>query len=285
VQEFAMKSEETTRDPTEDELFTEAVYSRLLDLAASKYQFCDFHQRVNRPLVIWRHDVDYSPHRALALAKIEAARRLRCIYHILLTGRYYNLFEPEIVSIFRQIAKLGHEIGLHFDMDSFGESESVTVAQLDERIAFERHVIKTLVGVDVRTMSFHNYHLNRDRIHERSEICGMINIAAPAFAGEFLYVSDSNGIWRHRGLEDVLTGPALPRLHVLTHPEWWTPEPMAPSARLRRSIEGRARANSRLYLYQLARDGRLESIGERIGLTKAEMDDACADVHSRHDVG
>jgi hypothetical protein len=98
----------------------------------------------------------------------------------------------------------------------------------------------------------------------------MISAAAPAFR-DFAYVSDSNGIWRYRKLEEVLSAPPVPKLQVLTHPEWWTPEPLAPFARLRRSINGRAAANLQLYLYQLERDGRLDSIGHRIGLTEADL--------------
>jgi hypothetical protein len=30
------------------------------------------------------------------------------------------------------------------------------------------------------------------------------------------------------------------RLHVLTHPEWWVPEPMSPRDRIARAIDGRA---------------------------------------------
>jgi hypothetical protein len=258
------------RDTAEDALFTEDAYERLLGLAAEKYQFCGFGEEPDRPLVIWRHDVDYSPHRALALARIETRRRLKCVYHLLVTSRYYNILEAEIVAIFRTIAELGHEIGLHFDMDSFGESGSLSSEQLDERIVFERGIVENLLGVELRSMSFHNYTINQDRIHERERICGMINAAAPAFRG-FAYVSDSNGIWRYRKLEEALSGPAVPRLQVLTHPEWWTPEPLAPYARLRRSIDGRAAANLQLYLYQLERDGRLDSIDQRIGLTEADI--------------
>lgn len=267
----------------EDVSFTEAAYGRLLELAAKNYRFCGFGEGVARPFVIWRHDVDYSPHRALALAQIEARLRVRCVYHVLITSRYYNFLEAEIVQIFRTIAGLGHEIGLHFDMDVFGETATLSVEQLDERIQFEQSVIERLLGITVGSMSFHNYTINQDRIHERDHICGMINASSPAFR-EFSYVSDSNGIWRYRKLEDVLTGPVVPRLQVLTHPEWWTPEPLTPFARLRRSIYGRYRANLKLYLYQLRRDGRLKIIGERIGLTELELERALDQPHRGDDV-
>jgi hypothetical protein len=46
------------------------------------------------------------------------------------------------------------------------------------------------------------------------------------------------------------------RLHLLTHPAWWTPEPMAPSARIDRAILGRARKVRADYGAILAAGGR-----------------------------
>lgn len=249
----------------EHALFTEREYALLLDLAKSKYAFCGHNEFSDGPSVFWRHDVDHSAHRSLALAKLEAHRGLRCAYHLLLTSRYYNIFEPEIGAIFREIAALGHEIGLHFDMDVFGETGAASDPQMEQRIALERNVIESVVGVSVRSMSFHNYAMNRERLNERETIGGLFNCGSTNFIQKFKYVSDSNGIWRYERLRNVLEQPAFLRLHVLTHPEWWTPEPMPPMERLRRIVDGRAKANFDLYSYQLRRDGRFASIGDRIG--------------------
>ena len=256
----------------EHALFTEREYAALLDLAKEKYAFCGYDEFPDKPSVFWRHDVDHSAHRSLALAKLEAERGLRCAYHLLLTSRYYSIFEPEIGVIFREIAALGHEIGLHFDMDAFGETEAPSGAQMEQRIALEKNVIESIVGVSVRSMSFHNYVMNRERLNEREMIGGLFNCGSPPFVQQFKYVSDSNGIWRYDRLRDVLEQPPFPRLHVLTHPEWWTPDPMPPIARLRRIVDGRAKANFDLYAYQLRRDGRFATIGERIGATSLPGD-------------
>jgi hypothetical protein len=37
------------------------------------------------------------------------------------------------------------------------------------------------------------------------------------------------------------------RLQVLTHPEWWVPEPMSPRERVARAIDGRARRQHARY--------------------------------------
>jgi len=51
------------------------------------------------------------------------------------------------------------------------------------------------------------------------------------------------------------------RLHLLTHPDWWTPDGMAPSERIDRAILGRARRIRGEYDRRLALGGRLNVIG------------------------
>ena len=67
---------------------------------------------------------------------------------------------------------------------------------------------------------------------------------------------ESNGFWRHRRLRDVLEAAEDERLHVLTHPVWWTPEPVSPRMRITRCIEGRAAKQHQWYDDLLAREGR-----------------------------
>ena len=253
-----------------DAEFTEANYRRLLVLAAERYAFCDYGQEVrDRRSVAWRHDVDYSPHRALALARLENTQGLHCIYHVLVTGRYYSVFEPEIAEIFGAIAGLGHSLGLHFDLDVLGEQAAVDADAVLRRIALEKEILEAVTGEQLRSMSFHNYGLNQGRLLEQETIFGMTNIAATSVRSRYKYVSDSNGIWRFDRLEDVL-GQDHHRLHVLTHPEWWTPTAMSPLDRLDRCIAGRARAGRSLYVGLLKRDGRYADIASRIGFGEGD---------------
>lgn len=251
--------------------FTEAAYANLLDRAAVRYRFIDYSVEVRENVCIWRHDIDYSPHRARALARIEAARKLRCIYHVLLDSSHYNIFEPKIVGILKEIAGMGHEIGLHFDWDVFDRPASITEQQAHERIFFEKGVVQTVLNVPVRSISFHNHALNTDHVMGTDTICGMLNAAAPRIQDQFKYCSDSNGIWRYDRLHDLLSGHPIPRLHVLTHPVWWVPEPMRPVDRFRRAVDGHAEANMRFYLGLMKRDGRLAGIAKRLGIDSVTL--------------
>ncbi len=256
----------------EENDFTESNYGRLLQLAASKYRFESYGAAPDSPFVIWRHDVDYSPQRALAFAKIEARLGLRCIYHVLASSRYYNILEPDTGGVVRQIAALGHDIGLHFDMDVVLESGAVSQEQILDRIELEKRLIEAVAGAPVTTMSFHNYVLHRSRLDRAEEICGMLNSSTKTYQDGYKYVSDSNGIWRFDRLEDVLSEPPFPRLHVLTHPVWWTPEPMPPVMRLHRVVDGRAKANYEFYAAVMERDGRFKALAERLGFPAAPHD-------------
>lgn len=248
--------------------FTEGNYCRLLKLARMKYRFASLGAELEEPFVIWRHDIDYSPHRALAFAKLEASLGVRCVYHVLVSSRYYNVFEPETAAILRQLAMLGHEVGLHFDMDVVVAGATVDRNQVLSRIALEKNIVESIAGVVVRTMSFHNYVLHEAHLSKAEVICGMLNSSADCLRQGYKYVSDSNGIWRYDRLEDILQAGPFPRLQVLTHPIWWTPEPMSPVQRLRRVVEGRARANFDFYENVMKRDGRFESLADRLGFAE-----------------
>ena len=77
-------------------------------------------------------------------------------------------------------------------------------------------------------------------------VAGMVNVYCAEIRSRFTYVSDSNGIWWRGRLGDILqNGPD--KLHVLTHPEWWTPEAMSPRERIARCIDGRARSQHVVY--------------------------------------
>lgn len=255
--------------------FTQSKYTEILCKAAEKYHFNGSDLSGDVPVACWRHDIDYSPHRALAMARFEANLGLRCVYHILPSSRYYNILEPEITTILRAIVAFGHEIGLHFDADVLGEGDRLE--HLLKRIEIERGLLMSLLHCEVESFSFHNHTLHQSVILKRERIFGMRNLASPNFYSQAVYLSDSNGIWRGVGLDDLIEGPIVPKLHVLTHPLWWTPEPMSPYDKFLRVLQGRSLANQSLYLRTMQRDGRLQAIGKRIGVLPEHFHEAGLD--------
>jgi len=215
--------------------FTEAEYDRLVRLACERYRFVSFtNWRDASPgTVLWRHDLDFSVHRALALAQIEADAGVRATYFLSLHSAYYNALENDVAARVHEIVALGHELGLHFDPTFETAREPL------DALAAERRLLEEVFGVPVSAFSLHNP-VVAGWSADADEVAGMVNAYGAGLRERFSYCSDSHGVWRHRSLRDVLEQANDERLHVLTHPEWWVPEPMPPRERVTRAIDGRA---------------------------------------------
>jgi hypothetical protein len=235
--------------------FTETHYRDLLRLAKKKYSFIDY-SRVESlekdRFILWRHDVDFSVNRALALAKIEKKEGISAIYFLRLSSDFYNIFELRLKKKLETIFYLGHRFGLHFDVDSHSiHSET----ELIEYLSMEKKILESLLNTEITVFSFHNP-TPEILTNDQFRYAGMINTYARYFREDVGYCSDSNGYWRNRRLWDVLEKAKEDRLQVLTHPVWWQETVMSPKERVWRCIDGRAQRGKELYLERLERFGR-----------------------------
>jgi hypothetical protein len=244
------------------EEFTEEGYRKLVRLAKKSYRFIHFQDyRTEEKVVLWRHDIDLSPHRALSLAKIEAEEGVMATYLVNLHQEFYNALEREVRDIIRELLAMGHGLGLHFD-PIFYDLALADDKGLTACLTLERDVMETIFQAPVKVFSLHNPDVDGSLIIDDDEIAGMINAYAPYFKRHYGYCSDSNGYWRFRPLHEVLQEAKDERLQVLTHAGWWTPTAMSPRERITRCIEGRAKKQHRAYDAALKSFGR-ENIGER----------------------
>jgi hypothetical protein len=260
---IALETVATTADVPADETlaaayhfadFTRANYRALLGRARQHYVFRGFADAVSTErFVIWRHDVDYSVHSARALARIEAEEGIRATYFFRLHSELYNLMELPVTALAREIADLGHDVGLHLDTAGYRIDHE---NDLDEPVAWESAILERLLDRPVVAVSFHQP-TPLLLTCQRAQYGGRLNTYAARFQRDVGYVSDSNGYWRHRRLATVLTDASDHCLQVLTHPEWWTDIPMSPAARIERCIAGRATAMRDYYRDDMQRAGRL----------------------------
>lgn len=233
--------------------FTEAGYREIIRRAKEVYRFEAYGTSEEAPHLLWRHDVDFSPHRALRLAEIEAEEDVRATYFVLPHSEFYNSLEADVVRRFRRIVELGHDLGLHFDAAfhaPFADQEA-----LEDALAFERSLLERVFGTPVGVFSFHNPDVGDALQFDADRLGGMINTYGASLKATYAYCSDSNGYWRFHRLSEFLEGGA-PYGQVLTHPEWWTPSPMLPRERVQRAIDGRAVATGAWYDDLLVRIGR-----------------------------
>ena len=227
--------------------FTTLRYAEILKVAKSRYRFLTFVNRHSQGSVaLWRHDIDFSPQRALEMARVEADAEVVATYFVQLSSRFYNVFEPEIVTVVRQIGQLGHDIGLHFDPEAGigGEDEEGDLAR---RLSFEADVLGHVAHRRVEAFSLHNPTTISSNVLNQPQYGDLINASHHSLREEFSYCSDSNGVWRHRPLESMVADPDVEKLYTLTHPEWWQAEAMPPRDRIQRCIDGRAAFGARYY--------------------------------------
>lgn len=241
--------------------FTRQNYAKLIDIAKDRYRFVGYHEiDASINFVLWRHDIDVSPHRALELAKIEHQKTVKATYFVWLHSPMYHFFEKDVVDILNAIKRLGHSIGLHFDAGFYGY---LNESDLDRKIRFEREILEAAVESEIAVFSYHDpgfafpdysdYPMNELAElfphYFKSSIGGLTNTYGRRFREDIVYCSDSNGYWRHQRLQDVLESPDYRHrsLQVLTHPEWWVHAPMPPRSRIQGCIDGRARNSAQRY--------------------------------------
>jgi hypothetical protein len=234
--------------------FTEKNYRKLLELAKQNFKFRFF---TSMPLqqhdLLLRHDVDFSPQRAKALAKIESDLQVGSTYFFRLRGADYSILDIENQKIIFEISSLGHDIGLHFESeDSFNSEE-----ELINQLSTDKNLFELITGKILKVFSFHNP--NSMMLSMRnSKYSEMLNAYSDIYFDKNNYVSDSNGYWRFRSLKTVLDDPGTEKLQVLIHPEWWTPEPLSPRERIWRAHIGRAHNSHSRYIALLESLGRTD---------------------------
>ncbi len=234
--------------------FTEKNYRQLLKLAKKRFEFKSFHTKSKNPHIILRHDVDISIHRSLKLAKIEANLGIQSTYFLRLHSEYYNIFEKEIFQKIKEIIKLKHEIGLHFDVDFYSpiKSEKNLVSYLLK----DKKILENLLLRKIKVFSYHNPDIDKILKFDNDHIAGMVNVYGKNIKKKYSYCSDSNGFWRFNSLKDIISNEKINQVHVLLHPEWWQVNSLSPKQRIIRCIEGKAENNKLLYKKTLKKMGR-----------------------------
>jgi hypothetical protein len=234
---------EPQADPDPGPDFTEQRFRWLLRLAKRRYRFEPFGTNCTEPHILWRHDIDYSLERALRIASIEAEEGVQATYFLLVTCRYYSLLEREARRSAQRILALGHRIGLHFDPLVYeGEARP-----MEDAIHHERELLEGIVAAPVAVMSFHNPAQAGVLDVTRHELGGLLNVYGGRIRSDYLYGSDSFGVWRFTPMQQVLEEARHPRLHLLTHPVWWTEVPASPRAKIARAIAERSRFLQQTY--------------------------------------
>src|SRR5690606_11748332 len=110
--------------------FSKKTYSELLQLI-QEHQYnvisYDHIKATHKKKLLLRHDIDFSLDYAHMMAAIEAENNIQATYFIMLRSPVYNALSRHSATLLREIVKMGHLIGLHFDAGySQGEERNLS---------------------------------------------------------------------------------------------------------------------------------------------------------------
>lgn len=163
--------------------------------------------------VLMRHDVELSLEGALALARADHEAGIRSTFFLQL-GADYNLFEPESAALVRELLDLGHDLGLHYDLELLEQAGS-------DAAVVARRMIDLMEAFWATRVYAASPHLPM-RAGRTLEIEGVVDVYDPLYFSDVKYLSDSTQSWR----EGVVTGllSRYDRIQLLTHEYHWSEE-------------------------------------------------------------
>ena len=97
--------------------FSYKEYVSIIENIINNYNVVDYTD-VNentKSFAIIRHDIEFSLHRALNLAKIDHTLGIKSSFFVQLRNNCYNALSKENLDILNEISKLGHHIGAHIN--------------------------------------------------------------------------------------------------------------------------------------------------------------------------
>ncbi|MGD8189309.1 hypothetical protein ACQCN2_04830 [Brevibacillus ginsengisoli] len=182
------------------------------------FSFIDYHEATSRmnekkKVVLLRHDIDQSVNYAHKMACLEAEEGAKSTYFVWLSSPFYNVWNKQVLDRLKEIKKMGHQLGLHFEMNENSLSEEA----LSNLICNEVQCLSRAIDEPVTVFSFHRP--SEFLLKSNLQIDGLINAYGQLYMKEFKYLSDSNHCWREDCVCNHIT--SYPKLHVLTHPIWW----------------------------------------------------------------
>ncbi len=215
--------------------------SKLIPITFKEY----FSLKNPKNFLIIRHDIDRKPKNALEMAKLEKKYQIKCVYYF---RTKKNSLDPKII---KQITKMGHEIGYHYECLSDTNGNVVNAIKL-----FQKNLEKLRKITNIYTISMHgrpfskwdnrliwekpkNHQLIKNNLKLLGEVYLDINYK------DIFYITDSGRNFSNKfnkrdkvnskiktsinnfsQLLKVINNKNYPKIIISFHPERWTNNPV-----------------------------------------------------------
>ncbi|MEW6769039.1 MAG: hypothetical protein AB1342_13510 [Pseudomonadota bacterium] len=188
------------------------------------YKFVSFgdigKERADRSCLL-RHDVDSELLGCGGMLDVEKSLGIKATYFLMTRSTAYNLFSVEGTAMVARMLRDGHSISLHF----MGERcEGKSAEFVVDEVQRETRWLESEFGTGIEAVSFHQP--TQTILDAQIAFPGLVNTYNAAQMSPYFYVSDTNMNWRHDHPLDIFARAIHPRLQLLIHPMWWTPQPL-----------------------------------------------------------
>jgi hypothetical protein len=200
-------------------------YREILEAAlANGYKFVGYNEaasfNADEKVCILRHDVDYLPEHSIQLGRVERELGIRSTIFFQVCAWTYNLREKVNTQTIHMLREMGHQIGLHFDVEWYS---GVEWDELSDACNTDRKVFEAILGfAPSEIISFHNPGPFSERMLNQT-IAGIRHTYEKEFFSDFKYLSDSQG-WYEGCVCKVFEEGRYNRIQLLTHPYIWPVE-------------------------------------------------------------
>jgi hypothetical protein len=213
---------------TNGRLFSYEYYREIIDVLQRSGKLCSFHQLTKayeRKFVIMRHDVEFSVDRAWHLAVFEHSHHFHSAYFFQLTNNAYNVLSKRNRDLIKNIANMGHKVGLHFHLNGMTELNAIT-----ERIRKEIDVMSSMLEMEIDSFSIHRP--TAAVLKNTIKLPGIINAYDDSFFSftedmvnnppVIKYLSDARHQWNYGLDPNEETINRHNKIQILIHPYSWT---------------------------------------------------------------
>lgn len=188
--------------------------------------FSEIKDTDNRFFII-RHDVEFSVEKAFELAQIESENLGITSSYLFQTRNYsYNPFSFTNMKLIKEIAAMGHKIGLHVNMSGL-----TSLGNIEAFIKSDVNLLQNGLDLPIDRFSYHrpSYEILKRKIN----INGLINTYDDRYFHlhenaleanlRVSYCSDSEHKWKYGEAAALINSP-IKKLQLLIHPYSWSKE-------------------------------------------------------------
>jgi hypothetical protein len=176
------------------------------------YTFSNFPKHPKKRFILLRHDIDAQMLKALKMARINHDLGVQATFYVRIHGPY-NVFRQPSYEAVLKIARLGHEIGLHYE-PMFYAKRGLPVK---ETMLFEIELLNRMFKMKIKSIAPHQPSLSKLEIDDIKKSYN--DPYSSKFFKEIKYISDSNKMWREGCMCEWIE--KTDKLQIAIHPHWW----------------------------------------------------------------